>query len=158
RGGSGVKPLVLPAWSPNLNTFAERFVESAKSECLNRIVPPGEGHLRAAIRAFVLHYHEEAAPRVWATNSLRPRQRRSPQARSRAVRGSAACSSSTTVRPRSPMGRVFAHDGITIGGLLVTYLPLLLVVGGAELLVGLVFAGRRRGRYFDNNLSLASFV
>src|ERR1700694_4219881 len=36
---SGVQPLVLPAWSPNLNAFAERFVESAKSECLDRIVP-----------------------------------------------------------------------------------------------------------------------
>jgi transposase InsO family protein len=56
---SGVKPLVLPAWSPNLNAFAERFVGSAKSECLERIVPLGEGHLRAAVRAFVQHYHEE---------------------------------------------------------------------------------------------------
>ena len=45
---SGVKPLVLPAWSPNLNAFAERFVESAKSECLDRLVLLGEGHLRAA--------------------------------------------------------------------------------------------------------------
>ena len=57
--GSGVKPLVLPARSPNVNAFAERFVESAKSECLERIVPLGEGHLRAAVRAFVEHYHEE---------------------------------------------------------------------------------------------------
>jgi putative transposase len=57
--GSGVKPLVLPAWSPNLNAFAERFVASAKSECLERIVRLGEGHLRAAVRAFVEHYHEE---------------------------------------------------------------------------------------------------
>jgi transposase InsO family protein len=57
--GSGVTPLVLPAWSPNLNAFAERFVGSAKSECLERIVPLGEGHLRAAVRAFVQHYHEE---------------------------------------------------------------------------------------------------
>jgi transposase InsO family protein len=57
--GSGVKPLVLPAWSPNLNAFAERFVGSAKSECLERIVPLGEGHLRAAVRAFVEHYHGE---------------------------------------------------------------------------------------------------
>ena len=52
-------PLVLPAWSPNLNAFAERFVGSAKSECLERIVPLGEAHLRAAVRAFVQHYHEE---------------------------------------------------------------------------------------------------
>jgi putative transposase len=57
--GSGVKPLVVPAWSPNLNAFAERFVESAKSECLERLVPLGEGHLRAAVRAFVQHFHEE---------------------------------------------------------------------------------------------------
>ena len=56
---SGVKPLLLPAWSPNLNAFAERFVGSAKSECLERIVPLGEGHLRAAVRAFVQHFHEE---------------------------------------------------------------------------------------------------
>ena len=56
---SGVKPLLLPAWSPNLNAFAERFVGSATSECLERIVPLGEGHLRAAVRAFVQHYHEE---------------------------------------------------------------------------------------------------
>jgi transposase InsO family protein len=47
--GSGVTPVVLPAWSPNLNAFAERFVGSVKSECLERIVPLGEGHLRAAV-------------------------------------------------------------------------------------------------------------
>ena len=56
---SGVKPLLLPARSPNLNAFAERFVGSVKSECLDRIVPLGEKHLRAAVRAFVDHYHEE---------------------------------------------------------------------------------------------------
>jgi transposase InsO family protein len=56
---SGVKPLLLPARSPNLNAFAERFVLSVKSECVDRIVPLGEAHLRAAVRAFVAHYHEE---------------------------------------------------------------------------------------------------
>jgi Integrase core domain len=76
---SGVKPLLLPARSPNLNAFAERFVGSVKSECLDRIVPLGEKHLRAAVRAFGDHYHEERphqglgneliAPK---TTSLRP--------------------------------------------------------------------------------------
>jgi putative transposase len=56
---SGVTPLVLPAWSPNLNAFAERFVESAKAECLDRMVRLGEGHLRAAVREFVDHYHQQ---------------------------------------------------------------------------------------------------
>jgi transposase InsO family protein len=57
--GSGVTPVVLPARSPNLNAYAERFVESAKSECLDRIVLLGERHLRVAIEEFVCHYHEE---------------------------------------------------------------------------------------------------
>jgi putative transposase len=56
---SGVKPLVLPPRSPNLNAFADRFVLSVKSECLDRIVPLGEAHLRAAVRAYMHHYHEE---------------------------------------------------------------------------------------------------
>jgi transposase InsO family protein len=56
---SGVLPLLLPARSPNLNAFAERFVGSIKAECVERIVPLGEHHLRAALRAFVQHYHEE---------------------------------------------------------------------------------------------------
>src|SRR5262247_4104167 len=56
---SGVKPLLLPARSPNLNAYAERFVLSVKSECLERIVVLGEAHLRAAVRDFVDHYHEE---------------------------------------------------------------------------------------------------
>jgi hypothetical protein len=55
---SAVTPLLLPAWSPNLNAFAERFVGSATSECLARLVPLGEGHLRAAAREFVHHYHD----------------------------------------------------------------------------------------------------
>src|SRR5262247_659151 len=56
---SSVKPLLLPARSPNLNAFAERFVGSVKSECFDRIVPLGEKHLRAAVCSFMDHYHEE---------------------------------------------------------------------------------------------------
>jgi transposase InsO family protein len=40
--GAGLKPLLLPARSPNLNAYAERFVLATKSECLDRIVPLGE--------------------------------------------------------------------------------------------------------------------
>src|SRR5262249_14019361 len=56
---SGVTPVVLPAWSPNLNAFAERFVESVKSECLDRMVLLGEGQLRLAVDEFGRHYHVE---------------------------------------------------------------------------------------------------
>jgi hypothetical protein len=45
--------------SPNLNAYAERYVRSARDECLSRIVPFGEEGLRRALSEFVAHYHEE---------------------------------------------------------------------------------------------------
>ena len=62
-----MKPLVLPAWSPNLNAFAERFVESAKSECLERMVLLGESHLPPFAR-FLILIMKTVPTRVWATN------------------------------------------------------------------------------------------
>jgi hypothetical protein len=57
RGGVGV--VRLPARSPNLNAFAERFVLSIRSECLDRIMPLCERHLRRLVSEFVAHYHGE---------------------------------------------------------------------------------------------------
>ena len=37
-----VKPLKLPAHSPKLNAFAERWVGSVKEECLSRLISFGE--------------------------------------------------------------------------------------------------------------------
>ena len=56
---AGVKPVVLPPKSPNLNAHAERFVRSIKEGCLNRIIFFGEKSLRRAITEFVEHYHRE---------------------------------------------------------------------------------------------------
>ena len=55
----GVQPVRLPARSPNLNAYAERFVRSIKEECLRRVVPLGEDHLRRLVREYVAHYHRE---------------------------------------------------------------------------------------------------
>ncbi len=43
---SGVRCLKLPHRSPNLNAYAERFVLSIKSECLDRMIFFGERSLR----------------------------------------------------------------------------------------------------------------
>ena len=56
---SGVTTIKLPARSPNLNAYAERFVRSVKSECLAQIIPLGERHLRHAVREYTEHYHVE---------------------------------------------------------------------------------------------------
>ena len=56
---AGVECIKLPAHSPDLNAYAERFVLSIKSECLNKLVLLGERHLRWAVSEFVEHYHLE---------------------------------------------------------------------------------------------------
>ena len=43
-GAVGVETVKLPARSPNLNAYAERFMRSIKSECLSRMIPLGENH------------------------------------------------------------------------------------------------------------------
>ncbi len=56
---SGVKTVKLSARSTNSNAYAERFVRSVKTECLAKIIPRGEGHLRKAGKEFTEHYHLE---------------------------------------------------------------------------------------------------
>jgi len=56
---AGAKPVRLPRRSPNLNAFIERFIRSIKEECLNRVIPLGESHLRELIREYIAHYHVE---------------------------------------------------------------------------------------------------
>ena len=56
---AGVRMVRTPASAPNCNPYAERFVRSIKEECLNRIVPLGERHLRRALAEYVTHYHGE---------------------------------------------------------------------------------------------------
>ena len=54
-----VKPIRLPARSPNLNSYAERWVRSVKEECLSRLILVGESSLRRALQQYIVHYHEE---------------------------------------------------------------------------------------------------
>jgi putative transposase len=67
-------------WQANLrilNGHAERFVRSIKEECLDRVLPLGQWHLRRLVREYVTHYHTErnhqgSAVR-WSTVRLRSR-------------------------------------------------------------------------------------
>jgi transposase InsO family protein len=54
-----IEPLALPAQSPNLNAFAERWVRSVKEECLSKVILLGEHSLRLALNEFLEHYHGE---------------------------------------------------------------------------------------------------
>ena len=56
---SDVEPLKLPARSPNLNAYAERWVKSVKEECLGKLILIGEASLRRALREYLIHFHQE---------------------------------------------------------------------------------------------------
>ena len=91
---AGVESVRLPGRSPNLNAYAERFVLSIKSECLDRMVLLGERHLRRAVSEYVEHYHRERSHQGLG-NQLIQRE------------------------PRSGAGPITCHSGL--GGLLNHY-------------------------------------
>lgn len=58
-GSAGVECVRLPARSPNLNAYAERFVRSIKTECLNQMILFGEKRLRYVVAQYVEYYNAE---------------------------------------------------------------------------------------------------
>ena len=56
---TGVKTKRLPARSPNLNAYAERFVRSIKEDCLNNMIFFSERQLRYTIDQYMEHYNQE---------------------------------------------------------------------------------------------------
>jgi putative transposase len=70
-----VEPLMLPARSPNLNAYAERWVRSVKEECLSKVILFGERSLRRALKEYVEHYHAERNHQGKGNILLFPRDR-----------------------------------------------------------------------------------
>jgi transposase InsO family protein len=56
---AGVKRLPLPLRSPNLNTIAERWVRSVKSEAVSQFILFGARSLRRVLSEYLTHYHTE---------------------------------------------------------------------------------------------------
>src|SRR5262245_51592886 len=52
-GDAGIRVVLTPVRGPNANAYAERFVRSIKEECLDRLIPIGEGHFRRAMAEYV---------------------------------------------------------------------------------------------------------
>jgi transposase InsO family protein len=69
---AGVRALKLPKRAPNLNPYAERYVLSIKSECLNKMIIFGEKHLRYVIEQYNEHYLRERPHRVLGRRIIEP--------------------------------------------------------------------------------------
>lgn len=53
----GMKVVRLPYRSPRANSIAERFVGTARRECLDHLLIFGRRHLERVLAAFIEHYH-----------------------------------------------------------------------------------------------------
>lgn len=53
----GVRIIRTPARSPRANAFAERWIRSARRECLDHVLIHGERHLLATLDEYVDHYN-----------------------------------------------------------------------------------------------------
>jgi len=71
--GVGIECLTLPAHSPNLNAYAERWVRSVRQECTDKLLFCGEGMLRHALSEFLVHYHAERNHQGLSNALLAPR-------------------------------------------------------------------------------------
>jgi putative transposase len=76
----GTEVIRLPPMSPNLITYAERFVRSIKDECLGKMIFVGQGSLRRAIAEYMAHYHEERNHQGLENRLIRPQHRRAVNA------------------------------------------------------------------------------
>jgi putative transposase len=83
----GVKTIPLPAKSPNLNAFAERWVRSVKQECLSKLILFGEASLWRVLTEYCTHYHRERNHQGKSNLLLFPR----PVAKSKGCGGSVRC-------------------------------------------------------------------
>ena len=56
---SGIEPIKLPARSPDLNAYAERFVRTIKEECLNHMILSSVKQLEYVLEQYCQYYHHE---------------------------------------------------------------------------------------------------
>jgi putative transposase len=112
-----VEPLMLPARSPNLNSYSERWVRSVKEECLSKVILFGECSLRRALKEYVEHFHAERNHQGKGNVLLFPRHteiRREERAQCRERIGWASAllpSRGSIIRPRDEMDMPISQSG-----------------------------------------------
>jgi transposase InsO family protein len=53
----GAEIICTPVQAPNANAYAERWIRTARAECLDWLLVVGRGHLERALKVYVAHYN-----------------------------------------------------------------------------------------------------
>jgi putative transposase len=61
---AGIRIIRTPVRAPRANAIAERWIASARRECLDRMLIAGEGHLRLMLGEYVNHYNSHRPHRA----------------------------------------------------------------------------------------------
>lgn len=69
---AGVEITRTAIQAPNMNAFAERWVQTAKRECLSKLILFGERPLLCAFSEFTAHYHEQRPHQSLHNNLIAP--------------------------------------------------------------------------------------
>jgi putative transposase len=55
-GSEGIRVIHTPIRAPQANAYAERFVRTVRTECLDWLLIIGRRHLEAVLRIYTTHY------------------------------------------------------------------------------------------------------
>lgn len=71
-GAVDITTIKISPKSPNMTPFAERFVRSIKSECLDKMIVFGESHLRYLVSTYCNYYHHRRPHQGLDNNMIAP--------------------------------------------------------------------------------------
>jgi putative transposase len=69
---AGRRIVKTPVRAPRGNAIAERWIGSARRECLDRVLITGEGHLQLVLGEYADHYNTHRPHRHCSTKPLQP--------------------------------------------------------------------------------------
>jgi hypothetical protein len=70
--GEGAEVLVTPVQAPNANAYAERWVRTVRTECLDWLLIVSRGHLERVLWIYVQHYNQHRPHRALGLEPPRP--------------------------------------------------------------------------------------
>ena len=69
----GIRVIHTPVKAPQANAYAERFVRTVRTECLDWLLIVGSRHLEHVLRIYTQHYNHQRPHRALALHPPQPR-------------------------------------------------------------------------------------